>query len=350
MNNEALDQKCPTCTAPLHFNPKSQNWHCEYCGNDYSLNEIKEYAKKMNKELNSKSKGNVKADSYTCSNCGAKIIAEPNTSATFCVYCKNTAILKERFQDDFAPSLIIPFYKTKDDAISAFKKLKKGRPFMPKAFNDEKNINEMRGIYIPFWLYDCSLDSSIETDSKRVSSWSDSRYRYVKTDSYKSYRAGNISFDNIPVDGSTHFNDEIMNSIEPFDYGKMVEFNYSYLSGFLSEVYDVDSDTSYQIAIRRAKESAVLELKNSIVGYSSVVVLDQKHKVNLKDKKYALLPVWLLNIKYKDKLYTFAMNGETGKLIGDIPIDKKKVIIMWLVLFCGVLLIEFLVLLIGGML
>lgn len=348
MNTNALDQKCPTCTAPLHFNPKGQNWHCDYCGNDYSLEEIKDYAKKMNKELNNKKNNKIEVDSYTCSNCGAKIVADPNTSATFCVYCKNTAILKDKLQDQFAPSLIIPFYNTKDDAVTAFKQLKKGRPFMPKAFSDEKNISEMRGIYIPFWLYDCAVDCSIETDSKRVHSWSDSRYNYVKTDSYKSYRSGNMEFEKIPVDGSTRFDDKIMNSIEPFDYKKMVEFNYSYLSGFLSEIYDVDSDKAYEIAIERAKKSAVQELKNDIKGYSSVTVLNQQHRVNLQNKEYALLPVWLLNIKYKDKMYTFAMNGQTGKLIGNIPIDKKKVFIMWISIFLGLQLIGSIILLIGG--
>lgn len=348
MDSNALDQKCPTCTAPLHFNPKSQTWRCDYCGNDYTLDDIKKYSKEVKKELSKKSPNKVKVDSYTCSNCGAKIVADPSTSATFCVYCKNTAILKDKLQDEFAPSLIIPFYKTKEDAVSAFKGLKKGRPFMPKSFSDEKNISEMRGIYIPFWLYDCMVDASIEADAKRIKSWSDSRYNYVKTDIYKSYRAGNMEFEKIPVDGSTHFDDKIMNSIEPFDYKKMVEFNYSYLSGFLSEIYDVDGDKAYEIAIERAKKSAVDELKNDIKGYSSVNVLKQQHKVDLQKKEYALLPVWLLNIKYKDKLYTFAMNGETGKMIGDIPIDKKKVVFMWSSIFLGVLLIEFVILLIGG--
>lgn len=348
MDSNALDQKCPTCTAPLHFHPKSQTWVCDYCGNSYTLDEVKKYAKEVKKELSNKSKNKVKVDSYTCSNCGAKIVADPNTSATFCVYCKNTAILKDKLQDEFAPSLIIPFYKTKEDAVKAFKGLKKGRPFMPKAFNDEKNISEMRGIYIPFWLYDCVVESSIEADSKIVKTWSDFNYNYVKTDLYKSHRSGNMEFENIPVDGSTHFDNEIMNSIEPFDYKKMVEFNYSYLSGFLSEIYDVDSDSAYEIAIERAKKSAVDELKNDIKGYSSVNVLNQQHKVDLQKKEYALLPVWLLNIKYKDKMYTFAMNGETGKMIGNIPIDKKKVFAMWSFIFIGVLLIEFVILLIGG--
>lgn len=349
MNDNALDQKCPTCTAPLHFSPKKQNWHCDYCGNDYTLDEVKEYAKKMNKELSSK-KSSVEIDSYTCSNCGAQIIAEDNTSATFCVYCKNTAILKDKFQGEFAPSLIIPFSNTKEDAVEAFKALGKGRPFMPGAFNDPKNIDEMRGVYIPFWLYDCSLDSSIEADSHRVATWSDSRYNYVKTDIFKSHRAGNINFKKIPVDGSTHFDDDIMNSIEPFDYDKLVEFNYSYLSGFLSEVYDVEKEKAYEDAIARAKSSVETELRNNITGFATVTILDSKHKATLNKVNYALFPVWLLNIKYQNKIYTFAMNGETGKLIGDIPIDKKKVALMWFGLFFGIALIEFLILLLGGML
>lgn len=351
MAKDVLDQKCPTCTATLHFNPKGQNWHCDYCGNNYSLDEIKEYAKKMDKELqdNDSKDKSVSIDSYTCSNCGARIVADDTTSATFCVYCKNTAILKDKLEGEFSPSLIIPFRTTKEEAITAFKNLGKGRPFMPKSFNDEKNINQMRGIYIPFWLYDCSLDSSIETDSKRVASWSDATYRYVKTDTFKSYREGNVKFKKIPVDGSTRFDDDIMNSIEPFDYQNIVDFNYSYLSGFLSEIYDVDNEKAYEIAIERAKKSTVQELKNTIKGYSSVVLLNQHHKVTLMNKEYALLPVWLLNIKYNDKIHTFAMNGETGKLIGNIPIDKKKVVMTWVIIFVATILIEIIILLLKGM-
>lgn len=331
--NDALNHKCPSCDAVLKFNPHGQNWKCEYCKSEFNLEEIEKSEKKKGNTLEEKStkKGNI--DVYICSACGASIIADENTSATSCVYCKNTAILKDKLQDEFNPELLIPFRNTKEDAIAAFKKLGKGRILMPKAFNDINNINEMSGIYIPFWLYDYEASGVIEADCKRISTWRSGDYRYTKTDDYLVTRGGNMEFLNIPTDGSKRFNDDIMNSIEPFNYEDLKKFNYSYLSGFLSEKYDVSKEEAQTSADDRAKKSFIDQMKKDMVGYNTVVPVKNDIKLTNNASRYVLLPVWMLNIKYKEKIYTFAMNGQTGKMIGDIPIDKKKAVIMWLLIF-----------------
>ena len=149
---KAVDHKCPNCNAVLKYNPKGKNWKCEYCGSSFTLEELEHNEKKF-KETKVEEKEDTSLDEYQCSNCGAKIVADQNTAATFCVYCKNTAILKSRLTSKFAPDKIIPFAKTKEDAINAFKAIGKGKRFMPDEFAVEKNINEIKGIYIPFWLY-----------------------------------------------------------------------------------------------------------------------------------------------------------------------------------------------------
>ncbi|MBQ8206746.1 MAG: DNA helicase PriA, partial [Bacilli bacterium] len=239
--NEALDHKCPSCNAVLKFNPHGQNWKCEYCRSEFNLEQITTYEEKVGKTLEKEvepiSKGEM--DLYSCPNCGAQIIADPNVSTTSCVYCKNTTILKDKLQGEFNPNYVIPFKHTKEDAINAFKKLGKGKILMPKAFNEKKNINEMSGIYIPFWLYDFEANGVMEADCKRITSWRSGDYRYTKTDTYLATRGGSMKFNHVPADGSKRFDNAIMNSIEPFDYKDLKEFNYSYLSGFLSEKYDV---------------------------------------------------------------------------------------------------------------
>ena len=350
-----LDHQCPNCSAVLKFNPHGQNWKCEYCRSEFNREQIEAINAKTGNVISEETQ-TVKLekdvngiDIYSCPNCGAQIIADENTTATSCVYCKNTAILRNKLVGDFNPNKVIAFRKTKEDAIAAFKKIKKGRPFAPKEFSDPKNIAEMSGIYIPFWIYDFHANGSLSADARRIQSWRSGDYIVTKTDIYVAMRDGTMEYNKIPVDGSERFNNDIMNSIEPFNYDDLVDFNHAYLSGFLAEKYDVDSDKAMADAVERVKNSTTDTLKGSINGYSTVTVTNANHNLSLMNKEYVLLPVWMLNIKYKDKIYTFAMNGQTGKMVGDIPIDKKKAIIWWI----GICVITFLVIVlsfwIGGL-
>ena len=341
---KVLDYKCPACDAVLKFNPHGQNWKCEYCRNEYSLEDLKSQEVKLERE---KEVPKQNLDNYNCPNCGASIIALDNTSTTTCPYCRNTTIMKDKLEGEFNPDLVIPFKYTKEDAIESFKKFHKGKILMPKAFNDKKNINEMTGIYIPFWLYDVEVDGDITAICNRVTTYSDSEYIYTKTDTYKALRSGDVNFSKVPVDGATRFDDSIMNSIEPFDYKDLKEFSYSYLSGFLADKYDVSKEDAYNVAKMRVDKSFENILRQDIKGYSSVIVKDRNIISNNTNSKYCLLPVWMLNIKYKDKIYPFAMNGQTGKMIGDYPVDKKKAVLLGIGVFVLCMLISVLLFFIG---
>lgn len=333
------DHKCPSCKAPLKFDPKTQGWTCEYCGSKFKIEDLEKNIEKYENLKAEEAHEDASLDVYKCKNCGAEIIADENTSATFCVYCKNTAILKNKLVGKFSPDWVIPFKTTKEDAIMAFKNICKKKPFAPKFFSDPKNIDEMRGIYIPFWLFDCNSNGEITADAKKIKSWTSGDKRYTKTDVYRCIRNGNIQFDRIPVDGSKNFDNALMNSVEPFDYNNLTKFSHAYLSGFLAEKYDEDSTKCFEEAKKRAEESSEDLLKKDIVGYTTVNVINKKFDTTLEKEEYALLPVWLLNIKYNNKIYPFAMNGQTGKLIGDIPIDKKKVIITSIIMFIVIVVI-----------
>lgn len=336
---KAVNHKCPNCLASLKYNPKEKNWKCEYCGGKFSLDELKKNEEKYKEtkvdEKNKKdSKENLDVDEYYCQDCGAKIISDKNTAATFCVYCKNTAILKGRLTDKFEPSKVIPFCKNKDDAILAFKEVGKGKFLMPKEFTLEKNIQELTGIYIPFWLYSCCINAQVSGIGCKVRTWRRGDYQYTETSRYNVDRSGEFYFNSIPVDGSVRFNDAIMNSIEPFDYSSLCDFSPSYLSGFLAEKYDVESNDATKISKERAEQSCINELLSSInFNYSSFSPNVKNGTLINENVQYVLLPVWMVNIKYNEKLYTFAMNGQTGKMIGDIPYSKSKAVILWIVLF-----------------
>lgn len=336
----ALDNKCPACHASLKFYPKLGKWKCEYCENEYTLDELKKYNNASSDKVNEGAAGDdTNYDSYKCPDCGAEIIADENTASTFCVYCGNTAILKSKLSGKFAPTKIIPFKKVKEDAIEAFKKIKKGRPLLLKSFTSEKNIEKIKGLYVPFWLYNITVDGELTATGKKITSWTAGDYHYTKTDTYSVVRAGNMKYLLVPVDGSTRFANDIMNTIEPFDYKELVDYNHAYLSGFLSEKYDVDWDSAIKDAVVRTRNSTEDEMKKTMIGYSSVVVSNNSLLANEDNHEYALLPVWMVNVKYKNKYYIFAMNGQTGEFIGNMPISVKRTIVIALLVFIGIFLL-----------
>lgn len=331
----SVNHKCPCCRANLTFNPKEQNWICEYCDSKFELDDLKKNEEKFEKKEVSEEIQGVEGnfDVYRCPDCGAEIITDANTVATFCIYCKNTSIIKERLVGKFELKRMIPFQTTRDDAVKAFVKLKKGHPLMPKEFNDQKNIMDIRGIYIPFWLFSSSVNGHLVSDCKRVRTGRRGDYEYITTETFEVVRDGVANFSYVPNDGSKKFDDNIMNSIEPYDYSKLVDFSPSYLAGFYAEKYDLDSDEAKNNVCDRIKSSMEFMLNNTVRGYSSSVVKEMDVRYDDLVVEYVFLPVWFLNIKYKDKMHTFAMNGETGRLVGDIPVDRKKVWFFFLIFF-----------------
>ena len=215
----------------------------------------------------------------------------------------------------------------------AVKNLSKGRALVPKEFISEKNIEKIRGIYIPFWLFDLKISGTVNSNANKVRTWAIGNTRFIKTSYYKLFRTATMEYKDIPVDASTRFANDIMNSLEPFDYKDMVQYNHAYLSGFFAEKYDVDNDSSIKEASDRALESAKDLIINDMSGYDSVSMYENTLSSSELSHEYVLLPVWMVNVKYKDKMYLFAMNGQTGEFIGDIPVDKNKAILYGIITF-----------------
>lgn len=351
--SNVMDHSCPNCDAVLKFNPTTQGWDCEYCGSSFGIEDLKKYEKEIEEKVDaSKVDSNInkdiEMDEYTCQNCGARVVTDKNTTATSCVYCGSTTIIKNRLQGEFKPDKLIPFGNVKETAVEEFLKFSKSKKFAPQKFCDKKNIEEVQGVYIPFWLYDCDTSGRVEASAQNVRTWTSGDYRYTQTDHYKVARSGSMSFSKIPVDGSTKFDDDIMDSIEPYNYDQLVEFNPSYLSGFLAEKFDVDSKESFPRANDRAVNSSVQEFRDTMVGYSSVQILTKNIDVKNTKTEYVLLPVWLLNINYKGKSYKFAMNGQNGKMVGNVPISPGKLIFKTLRLWAIIVAILMIIFGFGG--
>ena len=351
MPSMVTNYKCPACTGPLHFVGGSGRLECDYCGSTYDVAEIEALlAESEAKAESAFQKEEAKAEAqaasggeewdtsglaegqwgaegmrvYNCPSCGAELICDETTAATCCPYCGNTTVVPGQFSGAMKPEFVLPFKLDKNAAVDALSRHYQKKRFLPKTFADRNHIEEVQGVYVPFWLFDGTADASADYEATRSFTRREGQYRVTTTEHYNVHRAGRLSFEKVPVDASIRMPDDHMDSIEPYDYADLKTFSTAYLPGFLADKYDVSAEDSAARADERCENSALSALAGTVTGYETCI--PRAHNVRLRRGKvhYALLPVWLLNTKWNGQDFLFAMNGQTGKLVGDLPVDKKR--------------------------
>ena len=325
--------KCPCCDGAIEFDSAVQKMKCPYCDSEFEVESLKAYDEALQNQIEDSMEWDASAGGqwqpgeeeglrvYTCNTCGGEVVADETTGATACPFCGNPVIMTGQFAGSLKPDLVIPFKLDKNAAMNALKNHYKGKILLPKVFKDENRLQEIKGVYVPFWLFDTEADGFVRYKATRVRTWSDSNYIYTQTSHYNVLRGGTLGFQNVPVDGSTKMEDALMESIEPFDISGAVDFQTAYLSGYLADKYDVDAENSILRANERIRQSTTDVFASTVVGYTTVVPAHTNIRLQKGTAKYALYPVWLMTTRWKDKNYTFAMNGQTGKLVGDLPMD-----------------------------
>lgn len=331
---EALQLKCPNCGAAVEFKADAQRFICDFCGSDFTeaeINAANEIERKTAVEQDNYFSGHTNL--YLCQSCGAEIVSDENTAATFCHYCHGAVVLKGRVSGALQPELIIPFKYNRDLAEKAFENWCAKKWFLPGDFKSQRQLEKMVGLYVPFWLADCTVDASVVCDAKNVSSHVSGNYRITHTKVYSVERAALMEYRGVPADGSKKLDDSLMDAIEPFDYTAFVPFNMNYFSGFYADKYDVDKETTFPRIKERMRQGAEQVLMNDINGYTSV----SKQSANMAVKKaawhYAMLPVWFMTYIHRGKKYFFALNGQTGKVAGIPPVSGKKLALLGTILF-----------------
>ena len=329
-----LEYKCPCCGGAIAFDSASQKLKCPYCDTEFDVETLKAYDEDLKKETPDDMKWQTEAGKewqegeaegmrvYVCDSCGGEIVCDENTAATSCPYCGNPVVMKGNLKGFLKPDYIIPFKLDKKAAKAKFFEHLKGKRLLPKVFKSENHIDEIRGVYVPFWLFDSDVDANIRYKATRVRTWSDSENDYTETSYYAVYRGGNIAFENVPVDGSSKMPDDLMESVEPFDFGEAKEFATAYFAGYLADKYDVSAQDSEERANKRVKTSTEEAFAGTVNGYTTVNVEQSNIQLSDGSTKYALYPVWLLNTTWNGQKYVFAMNGQTGRFVGDLPVDK----------------------------
>lgn len=302
---------------------------CIFCDSVFSQEEAEQFFNQQNEEEEIKESGadwGEDADgmrAYSCSTCGAEILCDQNTAATRCPYCDNTTVIEAQLSGAIKPDVVIPFAFTKEQAMEKYKGYYEKRKLIPKDFLSGSRVEEIQGVYVPFWLYDGSVSIDAEFEAADITDNGTEITRKI----YKADRRGNIAFENVPADASKRMPDDIMDSVEPFDFGQLKPFSMTYMPGFLAERFDVEGDDDLERAEKRVTNTAKQKAR-ATVRHDEVTETRGDYKVNYTKKKYALLPIWYLTTSWNGKQWNFAMNGQTGNFTGDLPVDGTKLGIM----------------------
>ena len=356
MADQVVNYQCPSCTGPLHFDSATGKLACDFCGSTYEVAEIEAlYAKKEEQASDAFQKEEAKKEeaaaqhekeqaeagewgysgdadwgadgegmkAYSCPSCAAELICDATTAATSCPYCGNPTIVPGQFAGTFKPDFVLPFKLKKEDAVRNLKRHYQGKPLLPKSFSEENHVQEIKGVYVPFWLFNGEVDVDMDLEATSENSYEQLNEMVTETKHYRLHREGTVPFERIPADGSSKMPDDYMDSIEPFDYSELKPFSTAYLPGYLAEKYDVTVEECAQRADERARNTARSAIVSS-AGFADASPIREDLQLHRGKVDYALLPVWMLSTRYGGKNYLFAMNGQTGKMVGDLPSDNKR--------------------------
>lgn len=328
---DVKEHKCPACGGTLNFDVSSQKVKCPYCDSEFEVSELQEFAEPKEEvvlesapteEWGAEELGFI--SEYHCESCGGDIFCDDNTSATKCPYCGNAVILTGRLSGSLRPNKVIPFKRSEEDAKNTYRNFAKGKFLAPKKFTEESTIEEIKGMYAPYWLFGAEIDGNIRYHACIIRHWVEGDYDVEETNHYNAVRRGDIAFDNVPVDGSSKLDDTMMESIEPFYYQEAMDFQSAYLSGYLADKYDVDQEQAKPRASERMVNETRTALESTLGQYDTYRETGCNINATKSSTEYVLYPIWLLNTKWKDKMYSFTMNGQTGKMAGNLPTDPVK--------------------------
>ncbi len=299
--------KCKNCGGNAVYHPEKKAMWCPHCD---SLD--------SQERLDTENMEN-------CSNCGAPLEQVGEfTSALKCSHCGAYIILKDRVEGKNRPHLILPFEISKEKAIEIIRKEFGNRMFTPDSFLEQATMNDFEGSYVPFWLYDYMSQIDYEGKATKVRVYRSGQYEITETSHYQVVRKLDIQFDKVPVDASKEKADDIMDLMEPYEYKALLDFEEKYMSGFQGEVVNFPEDEEENRAKEKVKSSAETMLSETISGYTTCVPLHKNINTIKQKAQFALMPVWVYRYNFRGKEYVYHVNGQTGKVIGEKPTDKRK--------------------------
>ncbi len=329
-----MDFKCPNCGGTMSFDPASGKLKCDYCDSAFSEEEVsRREAEQLLQQQNKESGADWQQDAeamraYSCSSCGAELLADANTAAICCPYCGSNTIATAQFSGAIRPDYVIPFAFTKKQAVDKYQGYYARRMLLPGSFSRSSHVDEIQGVYVPFWLFNGSVTADAAYEASDTVRDGDEEV----TTYYDVQRRGTVSFENVPADASGRMDDALMDSLEPYDFSALKPFTLACLPGFLAERFDVEQTDNRKRAEERIRTSAENMVRDTI-EHDDYTTKHETFDIHYGQTGYALLPAWILTTRWNGGTYTFAMNGQTGEFTGDLPVSKPKLAILTAIAF-----------------
>jgi len=331
--------KCPNCGGELVFEPSTQRYECPYCRSSYTQAQLDEMlaeretdAPDTGAEPASQDRESDQAQTggvvYSCPSCGAEIVTDATTAATFCYFCHNPVVLEGRVSGSYLPDRVIPFKINREQAVSSFLSYVRKKKYVPKDFFNEQQIEKMTGVYYPYWLYDTEVNGSLVASGTRIRTWRMGDTEYTETSLYDVRRRGSVTVDHLTRNALKKTTGELVEKVLPYDMKEMTSFSMGYLTGFMAEKRDIEKEAFAGEFREEAGKYAKQLLEGSASGYATLKVTSGSYIPEKEDYKYVLLPVWVLTYRsLAGKFYYYAMNGQTGAVAGELPVDTKKLVL-----------------------
>ncbi|MCR4791621.1 MAG: hypothetical protein K5871_02605 [Lachnospiraceae bacterium] len=328
---------CPNCGANINFDPGKQLLHCDFCDTDLSPDAVIQkddaeehtYTESEADESSESGYSEYTTTIYTCKECGGEILANDNTVATFCSYCGASTVLSSRVAKERAPEYIIPFRITKDQSAELYKKAVSKALYAPDYMKEDSTIEKLRGIYMPYWIYDFQEHRPAVLKGQKDHRSGD----YIIHEHFDISFNVDAQYKGLSYDASSQFSDTFSEAIAPFDFSTAVPFNTSYMSGFYADA----ADTEPSLYERQCRNIVTSEIYNQVAKDPSVrsITLKKDSSSNLTPEQTSselgYFPVWFLSCRHKDRISYAVVNGQTGEVATDVPVDYRKYVISSLI-------------------
>ena len=314
--------KCVNCGGELRFDIPSQMVVCSSCG---TREDPKDYG-----GLGSVTAGTeMEFTLFECPQCGGEVYSTDNSINGFCSYCGSNVMLKRRVERMRSPRSLAPFKITKETCKLRYMNYVKKTWFVPPELKEAEHLEKFRGIYMPYWGYDVKLSGFLSLNGVGTV-----RNGHISHEAYYKCRGWlDARYQGIFYDASTAFDDHFSWQIAPFDAHSLVDFNPAYLSGFYADMADVDYSVydDNVLCIAQDKVFDSIQLHRAFPGMTfsrdQLELYRESMDAEIITVYCSLFPVWFLSHRTDDRVTYAVVNGQTGRIACDLPVDKKKFLI-----------------------
>ncbi len=334
---EETDKKCPSCGGVMDFDPKTGGLTCPYCGRtemipvDHTEPASAEELDLENADKVENCDWGAEKKTVICQACGAETVYDALEISAVCPFCGSNQVMEAADKNTIAPGGVVPFQITDKQASDLFKGWIRRKWFCPKLARESAKAKHFKGVYLPYWTFDADTDSEYQGEYGRdkVKRGPDGEERVVTTwyPTRGSYRE---SFDDELVCATTNHNQSMLGGLEPYRTAENKVYKPEYVAGFAAERYAIGIKEAWDMAKGSIRFKLKENIENDIErrnGADRIRDLKIQTLFSHMTYKYLLLPVWISSYKYKDKIYQFMVNGQTGKVSGRTPLSMPKVVI-----------------------